>query len=47
MEELQENNKREKEGFFQHDADLPTKLTETELHSLHDELDAFVVESIE
>ena len=47
MEEFQENNKREKEGFFQHDADLPTKLTETELHSLHDELDAFVVESIE
>lgn len=47
MEEFQENNKREKEDFFQHNAALPTKLTDTELHSLHDELDAFVVESIE
>lgn len=47
MEEFQENNKRDKEDLFQHNPNLPTKLTETELHSLHDELDAFVVESIE
>ena len=47
MEEFQENNKREKEHFLQHNESLPIKLTDSELHSLHDELDAFVVESIE
>ena len=45
VEEFQEN--RKKEELLHDNAVLPTKLTETELSSLHDELDAFVSESLE
>lgn len=44
IEEFQENKK--KDDLLSEDTSIPTKLTESELHSLDDELDAFISASI-
>lgn len=44
IEEFQENKK--KNDLLREDTSIPTKLTDSELHSLDDELDAFVSASI-
>lgn len=44
IEEFQERKK--KDDLLREETSLPTKLTDSELHSLDDELDAFVSASI-